>query len=313
MGCLTHYSEWAKLRAYSQISARKEPEMAIVHHRYASVGGHQLFYRESGPSDAPTVVLLHGYPSSSFMFRDLIPIIAERYRVIAPDHLGFGLSDAPSAEQFDYSFESLSNLTAALLEQLGVERYGIYVHDYGAPIGWRLAVAQPSAITSIVTQSGNGYQDGFDEAFWQPVWAYSREQTQENEAVIRTALAFESIKWQYLTGVPDPSVVAPETWSHDFDLVSRPGNDRIQLALNRDYVSNMSFYPKLHEYLRASEVPVLAVWGEGDPIFRPAGARAFAKDSPGAEVHLLPGGHFLLESALHDVARLMMRFLGSTH
>jgi pimeloyl-ACP methyl ester carboxylesterase len=287
--------------------------MAIVHHRYASVGGYQLFYREAGPSDAPTVVLLHGYPSSSFMFRDLIPILAERYRVIAPDHLGFGLSDAPSADQFNYSFVSLSSLTADLLVQLGVRRYGIYVHDYGAPIGWRLAVANPSAITSIVTQSGNGYQEGFDEAFWKPVWAFSREQTQENEAVIRGALSFESIKWQYLAGVPDQSVVAPETWSHDFGLVSRPGNDRIQLALNLDYVNNISFYPKMHEYLRASEVPVLAVWGEGDPIFRPAGAQAFAKDAPGAEVHLLPGGHFLLESALQDVSSLMMRFLDSVH
>lgn len=287
--------------------------MAIVHHRYASVGGYQLFYREAGPSDAPTVVLLHGYPSSSFMFRDLIPILAERYRVIAPDHLGFGLSDAPSADQFNYSFVSLSSLTADLLEQLGVRRYGIYVHDYGAPIGWRLAVANPSAITSIVTQSGNGYQEGFDEAFWKPVWAFSREQTQENEAVIRGALSFESIKWQYLAGVPDQSVVAPETWSHDFGLVSRPGNDRIQLALNLDYVNNISFYPKMHEYLRASEVPVLAVWGEGDPIFRPAGAQAFAKDAPGAEVHLLPGGHFLLESTLQDVSSLMMRFLDSVH
>jgi pimeloyl-ACP methyl ester carboxylesterase len=208
---------------------------------------------------------------------------------------------------------SLSSLTADLLEQLGVRRYGIYVHDYGAPIGWRLAVANPSAITSIVTQSGNGYQEGFDEAFWKPVWAFSREQTQENEAVIRGALSFESIKWQYLAGVPDQSVVAPETWSHDFGLVSRPGNDRIQLALNLDYVNNISFYPKLHEYLRASEVPVLAVWGEGDPIFRPAGAQAFAKDAPGAEVHLLPGGHFLLESALQDVSSLMMRFLDSVH
>lgn len=287
--------------------------MAIVHHRYASVGGHQLFYREAGRPDAPAVVLLHGYPSSSFMFRDLIPIIAERYRVIAPDHLGFGLSDAPPAEQFDYSFESLSDLTAALLEQLGIKRYGIYVHDYGAPIGWRLAVANPSAITSIVTQSGNGYQDGFDEAFWQPVLAYSRVQTPENEAVVRGALTLASIRWQYLTGVPDQSLVAPETWSHDFDLVSRPGNDQIQLALTRDYVNNIAFYPKLHEYLRASEVPVLAVWGEGDPIFRSAGAQAFARDSPGANVHLLPGGHFLLESALQDVAGLMTRFLDSVH
>jgi pimeloyl-ACP methyl ester carboxylesterase len=287
--------------------------MATVYHRYVSVGGHQLFYREAGPLDAPTVVLLHGYPSSSIMFRDLVPIIAERYRVIAPDHLGFGLSDAPSVDDFDYSFESLSNLTAGLLKQLGVTRYGIYVHDYGAPIGWRLAVGNPSAITSIVTQSGNGYQDGFVESFWRPVWAYSREQTPQTEGAVRGGLTLESIRWQYLTGVPEQSVVSPETWNHDFGLVSRPGNDRVQLALNRDYVNNISLYPKLHEYLRASEVPVLAIWGEGDPIFRPAGAKAFAKDSRGAEIHLLPGGHFLLESALHESAGLMMQFLDRVH
>jgi pimeloyl-ACP methyl ester carboxylesterase len=287
--------------------------MAIVHHRYASVEGHQLFYREAGPADAPAIVLLHGYPSSSFMFRDLVPILAERYRVIAPDHLGFGLSDAPPVEEFDYTFKSLTNLTAGLLKEIGLTRYGIYVHDYGAPIGWGLALEDPSAITSIVTQSGNGYEAGFVPEFWDAVWGFSREPTPEGEAAMRQGFALESIKWQYLTGVPDPSVVSPETWHHDFELVSRPGNDLVQLTLNRDYVNNIAIYPKLHEYLRSSEVPVLAVWGEGDEIFGPAGARAFAQDSPGAEIHLLPGGHFLLESALHEVSDLIMAFLGRVH
>jgi len=283
--------------------------MAIVHHRYASVDGHQLFYREGGPRDAPALVLLHGYPSSSFMFRDLAPILAERYRVIAPDHLGFGLSDAPSTANFAYTFEALSSLTASLLKQLGLTRYGIYVHDYGAPIGWRLALDNPSAITSIITQSGNAYEEGFVPAFWEPVWAYSREQTPATEAVVRNGLTLDSIRWQYLTGVPDESVVSPETWQHDFALVSRPGNDLVQLALNRDYVNNIAQYPQLHEYLRESRVPVLAVWGEGDQIFGPAGARAFGQDSPDARIHLLRGGHFLLESALHEAVGLIMPFL----
>jgi pimeloyl-ACP methyl ester carboxylesterase len=306
---------WRRIlvRLSAILLTQEELKMATVHHRYASVDGHQLFYREAGPVDAPTIVLLHGYPSSSFMFRDLVPILAERYRVIAPDHLGFGLSDAPSIEEFGYSFEALASLIAALLRQLEVTRYGIYVHDYGAPIGWRLAVTNPSAITAIVTQSGNGYEDGFVPSFWEPVWAYSSNPTPEAEAAARGGLTLEAIKWQYLTGVADQSVVSPETWHHDAALVSRPGNDLVQLALTRDYVNNISFYPKLHEFIRTSKVPVLAIWGDGDQIFGPDGARAFAKDSPSAEIHLIPGGHFLLESALNEAAEFMLRFLDRVH
>jgi pimeloyl-ACP methyl ester carboxylesterase len=287
--------------------------MTIVHHRYASVEGHRLFYREAGPADAPVFVLLHGFPTSSYMFRNLIPILAERYHVIAPDHLGFGLSDAPDVNDFDYTFESLSALTKGLLGQLGVTRYAMYVQDYGSPIGWRLAVDEPAAITAIVTQSGNGYEDGFVEDFWQPVWAYSREQTPQAETAVRQGLTLDGIRWQYVTGVADPSVIEPESWYHDLALVSRPGNDLAQLALNRDYVNNISVYPRLHEYLRSSQVPVLAVWGEGDEIFGPAGARAFARDSPEAEIHLIPGGHFLLESAVHEVAAFILPFLDKVH
>lgn len=287
--------------------------MATVHHRYASVDGHQLFYRESGPVDAPVFVLLHGYPSSSYMFRNLIPLLGERYHVIAPDHLGFGLSDAPTLDEFDYTFEALSALTTRLLAQLGVTRFGLYVHDYGAPIGWRMAVADPTSVTAIVSQSGNGYQDGFVGDFWQPVWDYSREQTPQTEAAVRQGLTLKGIRWQYVTGVSDVSVLEPEAWYHDLSLVSRPGNDLVQLALNRDYVNNVPFYPRLHEYLRESRVPLLAVWGEGDGIFGPDGARAFVKDSPDAEIHLIPGGHFLLESALHEVADLVLPFLDKVH
>ena len=280
-----------------------------VHHRYATVDGHRLFYREAGRKDAPALVLLHGFPTSSFMFRDLIPRLADRYRVIAPDHLGFGLSDTPSAEEFDYTFDALADLTEGLLDQLGLTRYAIYVQDYGAPIGWRLALRRPQAITAIVTQNGNGYDEGFVESFWTTVWDYQREQTPDTEAAVRTALDVEGIKWQYLTGVDDETLVSPDTWIHDAAMVGRPGNDAIQLKLFRDYATNAPMYPALHDYLRTSKVPVLAVWGQGDPIFGPDGARAFGKDAPDAEIHLLDGGHFLLETAGEEVADLIRNFL----
>jgi pimeloyl-ACP methyl ester carboxylesterase len=283
--------------------------MASVHHRYATVQGRKIFYREAGPAGAPAVVLLHGFPASSFMFRDLIPALAERYRVIAPDLLGFGFSDAPPAGEFTYTFDALAGLTSGLLAALGVTRYAIYVQDYGAPVGWRLALADPGAITAIITQNGNGYDAGFVDSFWKTVWDYQREQTAETEAAVRGALTLEAIRWQYLTGVPDETLVSPDAWHHDYALLSRPGNDEIQLALFRDYATNPPLYPALHEYLRRNQPPLLAVWGKGDEIFGPDGARAFAADVPDAEIHLLDGGHFLLESACDQVAALILQFL----
>jgi pimeloyl-ACP methyl ester carboxylesterase len=283
--------------------------MTPVHHRYATVGGRQLFYREAGPADAPAVVLLHGFPASSFMFRGLIPLLADRYRVIAPDHLGFGLSDAPAAADFGYTFDALAGLTAGLLRQLGVTRYAMYVQDYGAPVGWRLALADPGAVSAIITQNGNGYEAGLTDDFWTPVRDFWRDPGPAAEAGVRAALSLDAIRWQYLHGVPDESVVSPDTWHHDFDLVSRPGNDLVQLALFADYASNLRLYPRLHAYLRASRVPLLAAWGRNDEIFGPAGALAFADDAPGAEIQLIDGGHFLLESQLDAVAGHVRRFL----
>ncbi len=282
---------------------------ARVHHRFATVHGQRIFYREAGDIEAPAIVLLHGFPTSSFMFRDLIPRLADRYHVIAPDHLGFGLSAAPSAAEFDYTFDALTDLTQDLLDQLGLNEYAIYVQDYGAPIGWRLALRRPEAITAIVTQNGNGYDEGFEESFWTTVWNYHREQNPDTEAAVRTALTEDAITWQYLAGVTDESLVSPDTWTHDAALVARPGNDDIQLALFRDYATNAPMYPALHDYLRTSRVPVLAVWGRGDPIFGPDGARAFGKDAQDAEIHLIDGGHFLLETAGEEVAELMRDFL----
>jgi pimeloyl-ACP methyl ester carboxylesterase len=196
-----------------------------------------------------------------------------------------------------------------LLAQLGVTRYAMYVQDYGAPIGWRLAVANPSAITAIITQNGNGYDTGFVPGFWQTVWAYQREQTPETEANIRGALSLDVTKWQYVTGEPDESLISPDTWEHDFALLSRPGNDAIQLALFRDYATNPPLYPALHEYLRREHPPVLVAWGKGDETFGPDGARAFADDVPDAEIHLLDGGHFVLESAGDEIAELIRDFM----
>jgi pimeloyl-ACP methyl ester carboxylesterase len=299
--------------------------MSAIHYRYATIDGHRLFYREAGPDStvatsgtagnsdsAPVLVLLHGFPTSSSMFRDLIPPLSDRFRVIAPDLLGFGLSDAPPAGEFGYTFDALAGLTARLLSSLGVTRYAIYVHDYGAPVGWRLALADPGAITAIISQNGNAYDEGFVESFWKTVRAYQAEQTPETEAGMRFALSLEATRWQYLTGAPDPSLVNPESWEHDYALLSRPGNDQIQLALFRDYATNPPLYPAVHEYFRASQVPLLAVWGKGDEIFGPRGATAFRQDLPDAQVHLLPGGHFLLETAGEEVAALVSDFLTGT-
>jgi pimeloyl-ACP methyl ester carboxylesterase len=283
--------------------------MTEIFYRHAEVRGHRLFYREAGPLEAPVLVLLHGFPTSSFMFRNLIPQLADRWRLIAPDLLGFGHSDAPPAGEFDYTFDALADLTRDLLAGLGVERYAMYVQDYGAPIGWRLALRDPAAVTAIVSQNGNAYEQGFQPAFFEGVRAYWKEQNAQTEAAIRQALTLELTRWQYLTGVADQTRVDPDTWAHDYALLARPGNDLIQLSLLLDYATNVPLYPAVHAYFRDTQVPLLAVWGSGDPIFGPEGAHAFAGDLPTAEIHLIEGGHFLLESALDDVVPLIRTFL----
>jgi len=282
-----------------------------VHYRYATISGRNIFYREAGAADAPVVLLLHGFPTSSYMFRDLVPALADRYHVVAPDHLGFGLSDAPSVDDFDYTFDALTDLTVGLLDHLGITHYSLYVQDYGAPIGWRLAVAAPSAITAIISQSGNAYDVGFVTEFWKPIVAWQQAQNADTEPGVRQYLTLEATRWQYTNGVPDESLINPESWHHDYDLISRPGNDAVQLKLFVDYATNSPKYPELHEYFRSSQVPLLAVWGKGDGIFGPDGATAFANDLPNAQIHLLEGGHFLLESARPQVTDLIREFLGS--
>ncbi|NQX34082.1 alpha/beta fold hydrolase [Herbiconiux sp. VKM Ac-2851] len=282
--------------------------MVPVHHRYAVIGGHRVFYREAGGLDRPTVVLLHGFPTSSTMFRNLLPVLAERWHVVAPDLLGFGLSDAPPPGEFPYSFDSLADVTSALLGELGIERYALFVHDYGAPIGWRLALRAPDAVRAIVSQSGNAYNEGFQPEFFVPMREYWQNPGPAAEQAVRDTLTPEVIRWLYLSGAPDETLIDPSLWVHDHDLLARPGNDLIQLALFSDYASNLTLYRTVQRYFRSTQVPLLAVWGRNDPVFGPAGALAFTTDLPTADVHLLDGGHFLLETALGDVASLVTDF-----
>ncbi|WP_155370692.1 alpha/beta fold hydrolase [Catellatospora vulcania] len=285
--------------------------MVPVRHLTATIDGQQLFYREAGPADAPTLVLLHGFPTSSHMFRNLIPALADRYHVIAPDHLGYGQSAQPPVTEFDYTFDALGSLTAGLLDHIGVDTFAIYVHDYGAPIGWRLAMRTPDKVTAIITQSGNAYLEGFVEPFWKGLFAYAQAPSAETEPAARKVLTLDATRWQYLNGAADPSLVSPDNWLHDQTLLDRPGNDLIQLKLFHDYPTNIDGYPKLQEYFRSSQVPLLAVWGANDAIFGPDGARAFQRDLPDADIHLLDAGHFALETHLDAITGYIRGFLGT--
>ncbi|MFI1073266.1 alpha/beta fold hydrolase [Streptomyces puniciscabiei] len=283
--------------------------VSAVHHRTTTVNGLEVFYREAGDPQAPAVVLLHGFPTSSHMFRHLIPALADRYHVIAPDHIGFGQSATPSPEDFPYTFDALTDVTSGLLQNLGIDRFAMYVQDYGAPIGWRLALRAPERITAIITQNGNAYEEGFVKPFWEALFAYAKAPGPDTEAPMRGALTPEITRWQYVNGVADPTLVSPDNWVHDQALLDRPGNDEIRLRLFRDYPTNVDLYPRVHQYFRDSRVPLLAVWGAGDEIFGPAGAKAFRQDLPDAEVHLLESGHFALESHLEAITEHIRGFL----
>ncbi|ALO11218.1 Putative hydrolase [Streptomyces venezuelae] len=282
-----------------------------IHHRTATVRGHEIAYREAGPADAPVLLLLHGFPTSSHMFRDLIPLLADDYRLIAPDHLGFGRSAAPSAADFDYTFAELAALTDEFTRTLGLDRYALYIQDYGSPIGLRLALAHPERVTAIISQNGNAYEEGLGAEAWAPVLALIENRTPETEEPVRGIRSLDGIRWQYETGVPAEyrDLLSPDAWHHDATLMARDGQDEIQLGLIADYGSNFALYPAFQEYFRTSRVPLLAVWGEGDEVFVPAGAEAFRRDLPDAEIHLLPTGHFALETHAPAIAELIGDFL----
>lgn len=281
----------------------------MTRYRHADVDGLKIFYREAGSKDSPTLLLLHGFPTSSHMFRNLIPALADRYRVVAPDLPGFGFSDSPDRKQFRYSFENLAKVIDRFTQVLGLDHYALYVFDYGAPVGFRLALAHPERVTAIISQNGNAYEEGLSEG-WNPIQKYWKEPTPENRAALREFLKPEATKWQYTHGVEDTSLVAPEAYELDSALLARPGNDEIQLDLFLDYASNVALYPKFQEYFRTKRPPLLAVWGNSDPFFLPPGAQAFKRDNPEAEVHFYETGHFALETHHEEIASTILNFLG---
>jgi pimeloyl-ACP methyl ester carboxylesterase len=281
--------------------------MTSYHH--ALVDGSRIFYREAGSKTAPTILLLHGFPASSHMFRNLIPALADRYHVIAPDLPGFGFSETPDRKRFPYTFEHLANVIDTFTQTIGLNRYAIYVFDYGAPVGLRLALAHPERITAIISQNGNAYEEGLSQG-WNPIQKYWNEPTPENRAALRDFLTPEATKSQYLYGVQDETLVAPEAYQLDSALLSKPGNDEIQLDLFLDYASNVALYPKFQEYFRTKLPPLLAVWGNSDPFFLPPGAEAFKRDNPSAEVRFYNTGHFALETHHQEIAGAILDFLG---
>lgn len=279
-----------------------------VRFKTADVDGLKLFYREAGDASRPTVLLLHGFPSASHMFRDLIPELAGKYHVVAPDLPGFGQTEQPSRDKFNYTFENLTKVIARFTEVIGLNKFALYVFDYGAPVGFRLAVKHPERITAIVTQNGNTYLEGVSSAF-APVQAYWNDPSQANRDALRGFLAPETTLFQYTHGVADPSLVSPDGRNLDDFYLSRPGNDEIQLDLLLDYQSNVALYDTIQAYLRKHQPPVLAVWGKNDPFFIPPGAEAFKRDVPSADVQFVDSGHFALETHAAEIGASMREFL----
>ncbi|MFY3629501.1 alpha/beta fold hydrolase [Achromobacter xylosoxidans] len=279
-----------------------------VHHRFEQVGDVKVFYREAGPRDAPIVLLLHGYAASSFMYRNLIPLLADGYRVIAPDLPGFGFTEAPARGQYDYTFDQLAKTIGQFTRQLGLDRYAMQVFDYGAPVGWRLAAEHPARISAIISQNGNAYEEGLG-AGWAPIQKYWKDPSQANRDALREFATPASIRWQYLEGVPDQTLVAPDAIALEGHLVSRPGNADVQLDLLLDYASNVQKYPEFQAYFRKHQPPLLAVWGKNDPFFLPAGAEAWKRDIPGADVRFYDTGHLALETHGAEIGAVIRRFL----
>lgn len=279
-----------------------------VFNRSVDVDGVKIFYREAGDASAPALLLLHGFPTSSHMYRNLIPALADRFHVIAPDLPGFGFSDAPDRESFRYSFDHLAAVMERFTEILGLSHFALQVFDYGAPVGLRLALNRPERIAAIITQNGNAYLEGLSEGF-NPIQTYWADPTPEHRAALTGLLQAETTRWQYIHGAHDPDLIAPETYSLDQALLDRPGMAEIQLDLFLDYRTNVALYPAFQDYFRAHQPPLLAVWGKNDPFFLPPGAEAFRRDLPNAEIHLLDAGHFALETKGPEIAQLIRAFL----
>lgn len=288
--------------------ARSDTVESSVHYRYEQVDNVRLFYREAGNPKAPTILLLHGFAASSFMFRDLIPELARRYHVIAPDLPAFGFTDAPAGSEYPYTFSQLARTIGQFTEQLKLSTYALMVHDYGAPVGWRLAVGHPERVTAIISQNGNAYEEGLGES-WAPIQRYWREPTQQNRNALHDFPTPASIKWQYLEGVADKSAVSPDAWTLEGLQISRPGNADIQLDLVLDYASNVAMYPVFQKYFREYQPPLLAVWGKNDPFFLPAGAEAWKRDLHNADIRFYDTGHFALETHGREIIPVIREFL----
>ena len=282
-----------------------------VFHKTVKVGDLDIFYREAGPKDAPAILLLHGFPTSSQMFRNLIPLLGDKYHVIAPDYPGYGHSSMPSRDDFNYTFDNLAKVIDQFTEKIGLTKYALYVQDYGAPVGYRIASQHPDRITAIVVQNGNAYDEGLDNDFWKPIKAYWNEpNSQEKRDAIRNLVTYDATKWQYTHGVKNPELVSPDGATHDQFLLDRKGNDEIQLDLFLSYGSNPPHYPKWQEYFRKHQPPMLIAWGKHDKIFPSEGAEPYKRDLKNVEFHLLHAGHFALESNGDEIALLMREFLG---
>ena len=279
-----------------------------VYYRTTRIDGLEIFYREAGSRDNPTILLLHGFPTSSHMFRNLIPALADEYHLVAPDYPGYGYSSMPSVDEFDYTFDRLTEIVEILTERMNLDSYSIYLMDYGAPVGYRLAAKHPGRVQALIVQNGNAYDEGLLE-FWDPIKKYWADKTPENAEPLRGLLTLGATKWQYFTGVRDSAAISPDTWNHVQPLLDRPGNNEIQLALFYDYGSNPPLYPAWQEYFRTYQPPTLVVWGKNDPIFPEEGAHPYKRDLEDLEVHILDTGHFALEEDGHKIAELIRSFL----
>jgi pimeloyl-ACP methyl ester carboxylesterase len=282
---------------------------ARVAYRTAKINGLDIFYREAGPKDAPAVLLLHGFPTSSHMFRNLIPALADEFHLVAPDYPGFGNSSMPTVDEFEYTFANLADLIENFAQNVGLKKYAMYVQDYGAPVGYRLATKHPDRVQALVIQNGNAYDEGIDNDFWTPLKAYWKDKTAEREKPLRRFFSREATIWQYTEGVRDKESISPDTWNIDQPLLDRPGNAEIQLALFHSYGSNPPLYPKWQAYFREHQPPTLIVWGKNDPIFPATGAEPYKRDLKNLEFHLFDTGHFALEEDGDKIARLMRDFL----